>query len=150
MPDVPIYNIDMPYPLFDPNKDHREELGYYHKYIVKELRGLISFLEEQTGKKMDYDKLIADCNKVLELNPDNAEAYSWRGLAHVNKKKYDEAIVDYDKAIELNPDDAETYRYRGLAYESKNNYDKAIAEFLKVSFHAPEMSGHWSDPQQHH
>lgn len=57
MPDVPIYNIDMPYPLFDPNKDHREELGYYHKYIVKELKGLISFLEEQTGKKMDYDKL---------------------------------------------------------------------------------------------
>jgi len=31
--------------------------GYYHKYIVKELRGLIKFIEEQTGKKMDYDRL---------------------------------------------------------------------------------------------
>lgn len=57
MPDVPIYNIDMPYPLFDPHRDHREELTYYHTYIVKELRGLIAFLEAQTGKKMDYDKL---------------------------------------------------------------------------------------------
>jgi benzoyl-CoA reductase/2-hydroxyglutaryl-CoA dehydratase subunit BcrC/BadD/HgdB len=57
MPDVPIYNIDMPYPLFDPKRDHRKELGYYHTYIVKELRGLIAFLEEKTGNKMDYDRL---------------------------------------------------------------------------------------------
>jgi benzoyl-CoA reductase/2-hydroxyglutaryl-CoA dehydratase subunit BcrC/BadD/HgdB len=57
MPDVPIYNIDLPYPLFDPKRDHREELAYYHTYIVKELRGLIAFLEKQTGKKIDYDRL---------------------------------------------------------------------------------------------
>jgi benzoyl-CoA reductase/2-hydroxyglutaryl-CoA dehydratase subunit BcrC/BadD/HgdB len=57
MPDVPIYNIDLPYPLFDPNRDHREVIGYYHKYIVKELKGFIAFLEKQTGKKMDYDRL---------------------------------------------------------------------------------------------
>ncbi|MEA2040185.1 MAG: 2-hydroxyacyl-CoA dehydratase family protein [Thermodesulfobacteriota bacterium] len=57
MPDVPIYNIDMPYPLFDPNKDHRDVWGYYHKYIVKEMRGFIKFVEEQTGNKMDYDRL---------------------------------------------------------------------------------------------
>ncbi|MFZ7110842.1 MAG: 2-hydroxyacyl-CoA dehydratase subunit D [Desulfatiglandales bacterium] len=57
MPDVPIYNIDLPYPLYDPKRDHREVLSYYHKYIVAELRGLVSFVEEQTGKKMDYDRL---------------------------------------------------------------------------------------------
>ena len=57
MPDVPIYNMDMPYPLFDPKQDHRKVWGDYHKYIVKEMRGLINFLEEQTGKKMDYDRL---------------------------------------------------------------------------------------------
>lgn len=57
MPDVPIYNIDLPYPLFDKNRDHREVWGYYHKYIVEEFRGLVRFLEEHTGKKMDYDRL---------------------------------------------------------------------------------------------
>ncbi|MEJ2724742.1 MAG: 2-hydroxyacyl-CoA dehydratase family protein [Deltaproteobacteria bacterium] len=57
MPDVPIYNIDLPHPLFDPKRDHREVWGYYHKYIVEQLRGLVSFVEEQTGKKMDYDRL---------------------------------------------------------------------------------------------
>jgi benzoyl-CoA reductase/2-hydroxyglutaryl-CoA dehydratase subunit BcrC/BadD/HgdB len=57
MPDVPIYNMDLPYPLYDKNMDHREVWDYYHIYIVKELRGLVSFVEEQTGKKMDYDRL---------------------------------------------------------------------------------------------
>ena len=57
MPDVPIYNMDLPYPLFQRDQDHRDVWGYYHKYIVKELRGLVTFVEEQTGKKMDYDRL---------------------------------------------------------------------------------------------
>jgi benzoyl-CoA reductase/2-hydroxyglutaryl-CoA dehydratase subunit BcrC/BadD/HgdB len=57
MPDVPIYNIDLPYPLFQENRNHREVMGYYHQYIVKQLRGLVAFLEEQTKKKMDYDRL---------------------------------------------------------------------------------------------
>jgi len=39
------------------DRDHREVLSYYHKYIVKQLRGLVAFLEEQTKKKMDYDRL---------------------------------------------------------------------------------------------
>jgi len=57
MPDVPIYNMDLPYPLYDRKRDHRKVWDYYHKYIVEELRGLIQFLEEHTGKKMDYDRL---------------------------------------------------------------------------------------------
>ena len=57
MPDVPIYNMDLPYPMFQRDQDHRDVWGYYHKYIVKQLRGLVAFLEEQTGKKMDYDRL---------------------------------------------------------------------------------------------
>jgi benzoyl-CoA reductase/2-hydroxyglutaryl-CoA dehydratase subunit BcrC/BadD/HgdB len=57
MPDVPIYNTDLPYPLYQKDRDHREVWGYYHKYIVRQMRGLVAFLEEQTKKKMDYDRL---------------------------------------------------------------------------------------------
>jgi len=57
MPDVPIYNIDLPHPLFDPKKDHREVWGYYHKYLVAQYRGFIKFVEDITGNKMDYDRL---------------------------------------------------------------------------------------------
>jgi len=57
MPDIPIYSIDLPYPLFQRDRDHREVMGYYHRYIVKEMRGLIAFVEKMTGKKMNYDRL---------------------------------------------------------------------------------------------
>jgi len=57
MPDVPIYNVGLPYPLYEDDIDIADVQDYYIKYIVEELRGLVKFLEKQTGKKMDYDRL---------------------------------------------------------------------------------------------
>lgn len=57
MPEVPIYNLGLPYPLYEDDIDLKEIEGYYIKYYVEELRGLVKFLERQTQKKMDYDRL---------------------------------------------------------------------------------------------
>ena len=57
MPDVPIYHLGMPWPLYEDDIEVSEVEGYYIKYIVSELRGLIKFLERQTQKKMDFDRL---------------------------------------------------------------------------------------------
>jgi benzoyl-CoA reductase/2-hydroxyglutaryl-CoA dehydratase subunit BcrC/BadD/HgdB len=57
MPDVPIYNVDLPYPLYEKDIKEVDIQEYYIKFIVEELRGLVKFLERQTGKKMDYDHL---------------------------------------------------------------------------------------------
>ena len=57
MPDVPIYDVGMPWPLYENDYDYREVQDYYVKYIVKELKGLVEFLEKHTGKKMDRERL---------------------------------------------------------------------------------------------
>ncbi len=57
MPDVPVYNMGLPWPPFEPNRDHREVFGYYRKYIVEQLGGLVEFLEKHTGRKMDWHRL---------------------------------------------------------------------------------------------
>jgi benzoyl-CoA reductase subunit B len=57
MPDVPIYDVGLPWPLYEDDIELSEVQDYYIAYIVAELRGLVKFLEEQTGKKMDYDRL---------------------------------------------------------------------------------------------
>jgi benzoyl-CoA reductase/2-hydroxyglutaryl-CoA dehydratase subunit BcrC/BadD/HgdB len=57
MPEIPVYNADLPWPLYEDDVEVSELEGYYVKYIAGELRGLIRFLEEQTQKKMDYDRL---------------------------------------------------------------------------------------------
>ncbi|MBN1365517.1 MAG: 2-hydroxyacyl-CoA dehydratase [Syntrophaceae bacterium] len=53
--DVPMYAHNLlwpPYPC-----DLKEVEGYYVKFLVKELQGLVDFLEKQTGKKMNWDRL---------------------------------------------------------------------------------------------
>jgi benzoyl-CoA reductase/2-hydroxyglutaryl-CoA dehydratase subunit BcrC/BadD/HgdB len=57
MPDVPIHNVDLPYPLYEDDIEVADVQNYYIKHIIEELRLLIKFLEKQTGKKMDYDRL---------------------------------------------------------------------------------------------
>ncbi len=57
MPDVPIYNVGLPWPVYEDDIEVADVEDYYINYIVEELRGLVRFLEEQTGKKMDWDRL---------------------------------------------------------------------------------------------
>lgn len=57
MPDVPVYNVGFLWPPYEEDYDHREVEGYYIKYNVEQLKDLVAFLERQTGKKMDWDRL---------------------------------------------------------------------------------------------
>jgi len=57
MPDVPIYDVGLPWPMYEEDIEVADVQDYYIKYIVKELRGLVRFLEEQTGKKMAWNRL---------------------------------------------------------------------------------------------
>lgn len=57
IPDVPIYNVGLPWPLYEDDIEVAEVEGYYVKYIVEELQGLVKFLEKHTGRKMDWDRL---------------------------------------------------------------------------------------------
>ena len=79
-----------------------------------------------------YDLAIADYNKTIALNPDEAQAYHSRGYTYYVKGAYDLAIADYNKTIALNPDEAQAYYNRGNAYYFKGAYDLAIADYNKT------------------
>jgi tetratricopeptide (TPR) repeat protein len=57
---------------------------------------------------------IAACQKVLELDPDYAEAYAEIGdvLQH-NKKRRSEAIAAYESALKINPRLLSVYEFLG-------------------------------------
>jgi len=57
MPDIPLYDIELPWIPYEDDYDYREVQDYYIKYLVEQLRGLVEFLERQTGRKMDWDRL---------------------------------------------------------------------------------------------
>src|SRR5260370_34502647 len=46
---------------------------------------------------------IAACNRLLAVNPNDADAYIGRGRVYSGKRDYDRAIADANEAIRLNP-----------------------------------------------
>jgi benzoyl-CoA reductase/2-hydroxyglutaryl-CoA dehydratase subunit BcrC/BadD/HgdB len=64
MPDVPIYDVGLPWPLYEDDYDYRDVQGYYVKYIVTELKGLVEFLEKHTQRKMDWERL----SEIIDLS----------------------------------------------------------------------------------
>ena len=62
----------------------------------------------------DYDGTIDESGKLLELEPAEADAHYYAGMAHTIKGQSGHAIESFRRAIELNPDDP--YYPAGLAW----------------------------------
>jgi len=78
------------------------------------------------------EQVISDFNKALEIDPKDTQAYSKRGIAHVEKGLYEQAISDLTKALEIDPRNGEAYFNRGYAYRKEGKYDQAISDFNKA------------------
>ncbi len=85
-------------------------------------------------KKLEGQAAITACNKVIQRNPSDADAYFNRAYAnsHDEFKNYDEAIADYTRTLELDPNNGAARINRSLVYEDKNDCDRAISELTDV------------------
>ncbi|TIT01270.1 MAG: tetratricopeptide repeat protein, partial [Mesorhizobium sp.] len=59
--------------------------------------------------KGQYDLAIAKFDHAIALDPHNAEAFGYRGLAWGQKDNYDRAITDYGSAIAIEPKNSSYY-----------------------------------------
>ena len=82
--------------------------------------------------KGKYDDAIADFDKAIALDPNDAAAYGNRGNAYYSKGEVDRAIADYTKAIALDPKLVQARYNRGIAYRKKGDKEQAIADFRKA------------------
>ncbi|GIK67261.1 MAG: hypothetical protein BroJett018_50550 [Chloroflexota bacterium] len=62
--------------------------------------------------KGDLDGAIADYNRAIQLNPQDAEAYTNRGVAYEKKGEMKKAAADYGRVLELRPDHPEAQYLR--------------------------------------
>lgn len=80
----------------------------------------------------DYQLILADLNKAIDLAPDFAYSYYNRGNVLSQLKDYRAAIVSYDEAIALEPNLAEAYYNRGLTYIFIGENARGIADLSKA------------------
>jgi tetratricopeptide (TPR) repeat protein len=73
------------------------------------------------------DEALADLNRAIELDLEDASAFASRGETYREMERYEEALADYDRAIELDLEDASALAYRGYTYWNMKRYDEALA-----------------------
>jgi len=89
------------------------------------------------GYKAFYDKkwdeALKAFDKAVKINPQNMEAYFYRGNVYDELGDYKKAIVNYNRAIKLNPIYIDAYLYRGFSYNNLGQLKKAMADIKKAA-----------------
>ncbi|UFH36054.1 tetratricopeptide repeat protein [Flavobacterium acetivorans] len=103
----------------------------------------------------DYQGAILDYNKGIKSNPNNGEAYYYRGYAKICLNKYNDAISDFNKSIELNNFDENfkslVFLDRGTANLRLGNYSDAINDFdASIHLSPDDPTGYFSRGKAKH
>ena len=70
--------------------------------------------------------------KVIELDPNNGDAYFNLGYLSESQGELSDAVNYYEKAVEVAPKNAENYYNLGNVYASLGQNGEAIASYLKT------------------
>ena len=118
---------------------HRRYYRMAHHYGAEEgTDALMEFLRqfrreepEQPGA-WSYGRKIAIWDAVIRLNPEDADAYLSRGLAHFENGEEYLAIADLDAFLRLNPDRGSVYHLRGTLHARKGQWDRVISDMTEA------------------
>ncbi len=121
--DAPLYNMDVLMPQSDADIDAIKPHSV--RYMAEELRGLIAFLEEQTGRKMDYDRLTAILRQVEETRDWWRKAYDLRRAIPTPMSTQDHFVLFVPHHMMLT-DSFTLEFYKGLYQELKERVDNKI------------------------
>ena len=99
----------------------------------------------QTGAIAHINRAAPTLQRVIALDPRNAEAHTLLGRAHLEARQADRAIASFETARRLRPDLVNVEYQLGLAFIEKRDFSRAHA--LLVSFRAKAL-GTLSAPER--
>ena len=91
----------------------------------------------------NYRGALSAYTKAIEIEPQIADLYNYRGDAKRNLQDYQGSISDYTKAIQINPQDAIAYRNRGIERERLNDLKGACLDWRKAADLGKEKAAEW-------
>jgi len=82
---------------------------------------------------------IEGMDQVLEMEPDNSDAYFVRGIAYSQEGRFNRAIDDFTRAIEIIPYDWTLYTFRGDAYAQIDDIGQAMMDYDRAIYLNPRF-----------
>ena len=83
--------------------------------------------------KHEWDSLLNTCNQAMELFPNQAYVYLFKGGAEFQLKQYDNALRSYSKGLKMSGDDdklkAQFWANMGDTYHSLNRADESDSAY---------------------
>ncbi|TVL99033.1 MAG: hypothetical protein CV087_19580 [Candidatus Brocadia sp. WS118] len=77
------------------------------------------------------DQSLEMLRKVIEINPDHAEAHFGMGSIYFRQNMFDDAVKEFTKVTRIKPEYVEAYQRLWLAYKKLGMNDKAEEELQK-------------------
>ena len=84
------------------------------------------------GSNREFDRGVADYDRLLQARPNSPELLNARGLAYKDWGNSEKAMVDYDRALVFDPNYMPAINNRALIYRDRGQYDRAISEFGRI------------------
>jgi len=121
--EVPCYNFDMPIP---PSGRARrpDAMMHYLNYILAQLRGLIAFMEETLGRKMDWDRLDEIVRRAEKTNALMYDAFVLAASAEPCPMPAQDTFDSFVPASYMSGSVEALEFYQGLYDEVKQRADK--------------------------
>lgn len=79
----------------------------------------------------DFKNAVADCNRVLEIDPNNVGALYWRGTSRAYVYDMEDGLRDLEKARALQPQ-AQVFFTSGATYINLDRLEEATAAYTKT------------------
>ena len=114
----------------------QEVFEFLDSIIVQEPQNVdLLYYRAMTGQRFGHlDILEADLRKVIELDPDNADALNALGYTLTDQTdRHDEALELIERALTIKPDEAAFIDSLGWVQYRLNNYEKALT-YLRQAF----------------
>lgn len=102
---------------------------------------LFFVMEQENNKLLDqacsqfdnkkYAEALVILDSLIKANPENFEAYYYRGLVFVGQGKNYQAIPEFQKTIKFNPNYAIAYYSLATAYDAVKKPKEALPNYIK-------------------
>lgn len=100
----------------------------------------VKFLKRPTADdgRRQMDLAMVGLNQIIRKNPNDAVAFTKRGMIRFKKGDVKGALADLDRAVQLDPSSTEAHYHRGVVLQSQGEVSKADKEYNWIVAHSED------------